>query len=254
MATLRLNDEQKKLLKRYNALLMAVADEGIFWKAWYSQGDIDGADGPYPQGDNWYGRRNEVEPESEPAKFLTQIVEDYISSISGDIDSYAYDDDTTGSGDVIFEYNPQTMTFNIDIRYYTREGEDRETEKSFSEVSQDQPQWAFGDQSKRPYKKLNDDEFVQSIVDKNNGKTYFELSYNGYGDSGEIVEEDGINWENPVLELAYDVLDLYHSGWENNEGADGRIVIDLENKEIGLYHTSYYDAEQLDNLGELKLV
>ena len=181
MATLRLNDEQKKLLKRYNALLKAVADEGVFWTAWYSQGDTDFADGPYPQGDGWYARKDEVEPESEPAKFLTQIVNDYISSISGDIDSYAYDDDTTGSGDVIFEYNPQTMTFNIDIRYYVRQGEDSKIEKSFSEVSQDQPAWAFGDQSGRPYKKLNDDEFVQSIIDKNNGRTDFEFSYYGFG-------------------------------------------------------------------------
>ena len=91
------------------------------------------------------------------------------------------------------------------------------------------------------------------MIDHNNGKTNFEFTYNGYGDSGQI-EDGGVEWGNPVLELAYDILDLYHSGWENNDGADGQIIIDLENKEIQLYHTSYYSEDEEEDLGELKLI
>jgi hypothetical protein len=91
------------------------------------------------------------------------------------------------------------------------------------------------------------------MIDHNEGRTNFEFTYNGYGDSGEI-NEDEIGWGNPVYELAYDVIDLYHSGWENNDGADGQIIIDLENKTIQLYHTSYYSEDEEEDLGELKLI
>jgi hypothetical protein len=145
------------------------------------------------------------------------------------------------------------MTFNLIAYYGVKEGEETVIEKPFDEVSQDTPTWNFGDQSKRLYKKLNNDEFVQSMIDHNKGKTNFEFSYNGYGDSGEL-NDDEIGWGNPVFELAYDILDLYHSGWENNDGSDGQIIIDLENKTIQLYHTSYYSEDEEEDLGELKLI
>jgi hypothetical protein len=52
----------------------------------------------------------------------------------------------------------------------------------------------------------------------------------GSAERGGELNDDEIGWGNPVFELAYDVIDLYHSGWENNDGADGQIIIDLENK------------------------
>jgi len=251
MATLRLTDEQKNILKRYNALLMAVADEGIFWTAYAGEDYVDSFEGPYPEGSNYYNRAKEID--SEGMGLLTTIIEDYTDRIRDQIMDLNYCDDCTGSGSFRPLYDPHTMTFKLIAYYSVRQGEDTVIEKSFDEVSQDTPTWNFGDQSKRPYKKLNNDEFVQSMINHNEGRTNFEFTYNGYGDSGEL-NDDEIGWGNPVFELAYDVIDLYHSGWENNDGADGQIIIDLENKKIQLYHTSYYSEDEEEDLGELKLI
>jgi hypothetical protein len=251
MATLRLTDEQKNILKRYNALLMAVADEGIFWDAYVGEDYHEPLEGPYPEGKNSYYRAKEID--GEGMGLLTTIIEDYMAKIIDQIMDLNYCDNCTGSGSFRPLYDPQTMTFKLIAYYGVRQGEEHVTEKLFDEVSQDTPTWNFGDQSKRPYKKLNNDEFVQSMIDHNEGRTNFEFTYNGYGDSGEI-NEDEIGWGNPVYELAYDVIDLYHSGWENNDGADGQIIIDLENKKIQLYHTSYYSEDEEEDLGELKLI
>ena len=251
MATLKLTDEQKKILKRYNALLMAVADEGIFWTAYAGENYVDPLDGPYPEGSDYYNRSNDID--AEGMDLLTTIIEDYTDRIRDQITDLHNCDECTGGGSFKALYNPHTMTFNLIAYYGVREGEEHVTEKSFDEVSQDTPTWNFGDQSKRLYKKLNNDELVQSMIDHNKGKTNFEFTYNGYGDSGEL-NEDEIGWGNPVFELAYDVLDLYHSGWENNDGSDGQIIIDLKNKIIQLYHTSYYSVDEEEDLGELKLI
>jgi hypothetical protein len=251
MATLRLTDEQKNILKRYNALLMAVADEGIFWDAYVGEDYHEPLEGPYPEGKNSYYRAKEID--GEGMGLLTTIIEDYMAKIIDQIMDLNYCDNCTGSGSFRPLYYPQTMTFKLIAYYGVRQGEEHVTEKLFDEVSQDTPTWNFGDQSKRPYKKLNNDEFVQSMIDHNEGRTNFEFTYNGYGDSGEL-NDDEIGWGNPVFELAYDVIDLYHSGWENNDGADGQIIIDLENKKIQLYHTTYYSEDEEEDLGELKLI
>jgi hypothetical protein len=251
MTTLKLTDEQKKILKRYNALLMAVADEGIFWTAYAGENYVDPLDGPFPEGSDYYNRSNDID--AEGMDLLTTIIEDYTDRIRDQITDLNSCDECTGGGTFRPLYDPYTMTFKLIAYYGVKQGEETVIEKPFDEVSQDTPTWNFGDQSKRPYKKLNNDEFVQSMIDHNKGKTNFEFTYNGYGDSGEL-NDDEIGWGNPVFELAYDVLDLYHSGWENNDGSDGQIIIDLENKEIQLYHTSYYSEDEEEDLGELKLI
>jgi len=47
---------------------------------------------------------------------------------------------------------------------------------------------------------------------------------------------------------------VYHSGWENNEGADGRIVIDFNERTIALYHEMYYEEAENVDLEKYKLV
>jgi hypothetical protein len=52
------------------------------------------------------------------------------------------------------------------------------------------------------------------------------------GDSGQIEEPTDITQD--IEYLGYEIIDVYHSGWENNEGADGRIVIDFNQRTISL--------------------
>ena len=76
---------------------------------------------------------------------------------------------------------------------------------------------------------------------KNAGVARVEIEYDGCGDSGQI---EGITYldregraihpigqidftEEAILDLFYDLLEVRHRGWENNDGACGEFVWDL---------------------------
>lgn len=104
------------------------------------------------------------------------------------------------------------------------------------------------------------------------GVTHVIVSFDGYGDSGQIenifVRADGkdvplpdatmefsqINWNEPTADhatvtidaavenLAYEVLDQTHCGWENGDGAYGDITFDVARRSITLDHHERYTA------------
>jgi hypothetical protein len=50
------------------------------------------------------------------------------------------------------------------------------------------------------------------------------------------------------------MIDLYHGGWENNEGADGTVLINLETKDVSIYHTQYYEDTEYQEIDEFQIV
>jgi hypothetical protein len=106
------------------------------------------------------------------------------------------------------------------------------------------------------------------------GITTIVVSFDGYGDSGQIerveardatgeislpnthvelaiarYDEDDpdrhcLPLDRAIEELAYDALADLHGGWENNEGAYGDFVFDIEKRTISLdYHERYTATE-----------
>lgn len=100
------------------------------------------------------------------------------------------------------------------------------------------------------------------------------VSFDGYGDSGQIESVDACNaggavdlpqvdveiavarydedeperkcvsLSRAIEELAYDALSELHGGWENNEGAYGEFVFDVARRSITLdYHERYTSTE-----------
>ena len=57
-----------------------------------------------------------------------------------------------------------------------------------------------------------------------------------------------------IVSIAYEIIDLYYGGWENDGGADGVIIINLENKTISIRHTDYYTESFTVDVDEIKLV
>jgi len=62
------------------------------------------------------------------------------------------------------------------------------------------------------------------------------VTFSGSGDEGNCGVEEVI-WENDdnefdieddLIDIAYDILEDYYSGWEINDGSDGRISINFE--------------------------
>lgn len=98
------------------------------------------------------------------------------------------------------------------------------------------------------------------------------VNFDGYGDSGQIESVDArdahgevalpeaeIELASPTFdgsdvdrrtlplataieELAYDLLEETHAGWENNDGAYGEFVFDVAERAITLEHNSRYTA------------
>lgn len=106
------------------------------------------------------------------------------------------------------------------------------------------------------------------------GVTRIVVSFDGYGDSGQIENVEVQAGDDPVTmpvaaielaeavwdqaepkrssvsiaeaveSLAYDVLEKTHCGWENNDGAYGDIVFDVEEETITLDYNERYTASE----------
>jgi hypothetical protein len=106
------------------------------------------------------------------------------------------------------------------------------------------------------------------------GVTHVTVSFDGYGDSGQIENidvragEDDVTMPAATIEiaesvwgeaepkrssvslaaavesLAYDVLERTHCGWENNDGAYGDIVFDVAEGVITLDYNERYTATE----------
>ena len=80
------------------------------------------------------------------------------------------------------------------------------------------------------------------------------LKYNGSGDSGYVEDYFQEGGEAPAIitDWCYDQLGNKHGGWENNEGAQGEFVFDLNNKVVKLFHTYNNEESQTDTVFEEK--
>jgi hypothetical protein len=106
------------------------------------------------------------------------------------------------------------------------------------------------------------------------GITSVEVTFDGYGDSGQIeditakagdspvalpavsIEIAHIFWGSPditrtvhplkdaIEQLAYDFLEQTHGGWENNDGAYGDITFDVAEQTITLDYNERYTSSE----------
>ena len=80
--------------------------------------------------------------------------------------------------------------------------------------------------------------FISSLFSETTKENYNDLFLN-------VIKE---------ISLGYDVIDLFYSGWENDGGADGTILIDCDNKKVTLNHTYYSEEDVFEEGGEIRLV
>ena len=78
------------------------------------------------------------------------------------------------------------------------------------------------------------------------------LDYNGSGDSGYLEDSFtyGTDCPTSVSDYCYNMLENNFGGWEINEGSQGYFEMDLDNKELTLYHTSNIDEQGRDTIVE----
>jgi hypothetical protein len=253
METINLSEKEKKVFEKYNLYLIAVlGDNGMGWNTYINYDDgIDYIDGPSPNGPNgYYDRGKELSSDDPGYNIIFEIAEKIIRDHQDNYYDYL-DDDYARSGNVILNYNPENKTFKLGIDVYQRKTEESQNNKTFDEIIEQPLPWYYNNQE-RMYKKLNNDEYIQKLIDEHNGETEFEFNYNGYGDSGEI--DSSLPYSDDILNIAYEIIDLFHGGWENNEGADGQIIIDFAKKEIRLYHEMHYEEPEYEHIVDIKIV
>ena len=219
-----LSEEDKKKLRRFSFYLQTTsAVDGLNWTQYvYEYNEMDSAYGPHPQVDL--------------SKFTTEVelIENIFEKV---IDNYDFEDmiysveGSTGSANIEIIFNPEDLHLEITIDIYYLEVFDTETMVTFEEVSRiENGPYTF--QRYDSLKNFGDPSFIEEC--KKEYKNELEISYDGYGDSGQL----SVDIPNQKLEYAiYELIDLYHSGWEINEGSTGTIYINFEEKTIKIYHS-----------------
>ena len=159
-------------------------------------------------------------------------------------------DSCTGRAALTIKYTPLTSTFEVTTVIYTQSVNNNNITKSFDELSKEPKPWYLSDKE-RLYQKLNDDSFITSIIDENDGETDFEMNFSGYGDSGSI---DDNHYSPDIENLGYEMLDLYAAGFENDEGGEGTIYFDFDSKKMNLEYYQNYGDSFVGSREEIKLV
>lgn len=235
----------KKELVKFNLYLRAVMDESkIHWEFYYDDNDGGFYDmyGPYVG----YQYSEQIDLKNHIIEFLTEKVSELEKYQEDQMYNLTSCDLCNGRGSMHVHYNPVTTTLDYNFYVTQRESHQYENTKSFDEISR-MDTWLG---SNIFYKKLNDDEFVKQLIENNNGTTKFEMTYQGYGDSGYIET----NYSSDIEQLGYEIIELFYAGWENNEGADGTILIDCDDKKVTINHTMYSEEDIFEEGDEIRLV
>jgi hypothetical protein len=243
MREIEVPKEFKKELQKFNLYCRATMDDrDINWDFYYDEED----GGLY---DSWSSFKG-IGYTGDISYYFDAILKDIEDEYNDILDSETDCDDCTGRANLAIKYSPVTSTFEIFTTIYTNHTQYTETNKTFEELSKEPRPWYLNDRE-RLYQKLNNDDFVQSLIDENDGETDFEMNFDGYGDSGSI--EDG-NYSANIENLGYEMLDLFAAGFENNEGGNGTIYFDLENKKMNLEYNQNYEESFIGSSEEIKLV
>ena len=134
----------------------------------------------------------------------------------------------------------------VKYTYYTMNTESSRIEKSFKELSEVTNPWRSGE---REVKKLTNEEFLNRM--KEQYGSYVELNYDGSGDSGWI--DDNVNSDkgskkstNELENIAYEALELFHAGWEINEGSNGSMTFNFDDQTFTIEHYQNIEDEEQD--------
>jgi len=138
--------------------------------------------------------------------------------------------------DIDIDCDNSTISVSHDYNYY--ETSDTETiSRNLEEDGDDENLMELFDVLE------NDDEIEDRVL---------RIDYNGSGDSGYIEDSftNGNDLPAQVQDYCYNLLESNFGGWEINEGSQGYFEIDLDRKEVILYHTSNIEETGRDTVFE----
>lgn len=238
---MKLTDQQIKDLKKFSLILNSMnLEDGVQYK-YNCYDDWDhGLDGPTYRGRSVY----EVGQ-------LPQSIDILFDDIKNDfdIDNFYNDYYGTANGSLNFEINADKKQIIITYDFYETKTDETKIEHTFQNVVNTTTPW-YREGRDRKDKLLVNPEFISEMLKKYGD--IVEITYEGSSDSGwlndEVASSDGeTSLDGRLEDITYELLDLYHSGWEINEGSSGTFAYNFQNKTVSVNHNQNYDEEIEEN-------
>ena len=243
---MELTDKQKHDLKRYSLILNSLnMEDGVLWFYQCYDSDFEKLSGPV-----YNGRHIDELP------FLPSSIDSLFETIKDNFDTGNFYNDyyDNENGSLNFTINAEKKDIVINYEYYTMIDEESRIEKNFSDFSN------FGDGIRgenRPLKDLTNPKVVDELISQYGN--FVKLYYDGGGDSGWINEyiqtsngttgfkKTDVNGDGVDLEtISYDLLEIYFSGWEINEGSNGHIEYNFEKQTVEIYHNQNVEDTEVE--------
>jgi hypothetical protein len=166
-----------------------------------------------------------------------------------DMDNFYNDYYGTANGSLNFEINADKKQIIITYDFYETKTDETKIEHTFQNVVNTTLPW-YREGRDRKDKLLVNPEFISEMLKKYGD--IVEITYEGSSDSGwlndEVASSDGeTSLDGRLEDITYELLDLYHSGWEINEGSNGTFAYNFQNKTVSVNHNQNYDEEIEEN-------
>jgi len=237
---MELTDKQKNDLKRFSLILNSLnMEDGVE----YVYRHYDEWEGYEPEGP-YYGNKNVKDELDFMPESIGPLFEEIKDNFDTDLFYNDYYDNYTGGLQIYV--NAEKKMLIVKYYYYTMINEDSRIEKSFKDLSEMSNPWRSGE---KEVKKLTNENFLNEM--KEEYGSYVEMSYDGSGDSGWIqdqVDSDkgSKGMTNELENIAYEALELFHAGWEINEGSSGNIKFNFEDQTLTITHYQNIEDEVED--------
>lgn len=227
---MKLTEKQLKDLKKFSLILNALnMEDGVYYSYEYSDwnegwGDLEGP--------RYKGRIS-----SEPG-FIPTSVQEIFETIRDNFDIRFFYDERTGmdNGFLTFGINAEDQNINVTYDRYQMNEEETSVEKTFQGVIDQPVPWYRQDRQKK-VDLLGNKDFINEMIEEYGDDV--EISYEGSGDEGYFNNDV----DQRLDDICYEILDLYHGGWENNDGSRGVIYINFKDQIIRLIHYMNFTEE-----------
>lgn len=238
---IKLTKEQIQELDRFNFYIQAVTGgKEIFWSNYIYGGELDyDLQGPYSP------NRSDIDDNIEGVKIIEEVINNYISEYEGHIVDPLYCDDCTESGEVTFTYYTETKQLYIEVDANKKIGIDFQSDFTFDQLINFRPQYNW--QKFEFLKRLQDEDFIKECV--NEVGEDVEVTYDGYGDDGQINEQIPSDLES----LIYEILEIDYGGWENDMGSEGNVYINFKEKTVSINHINFSEGYDTEFITEIQL-
>ena len=185
--------------------------------------------------DSWYtddftsdSNGSTIDSYPEINKLFYHIYENNQSYFLSPFDEYS--EETSGRFMFYINFKEKIISFSSVINYYTTN--ESEIEGMVKVLFYRKPE-AYN-------------EFVEVYQNTTPEYTKLTFTFDGGGDSGYVENQgenedgDSVELTGPLEDVCYEILNKEFSGWETNEGSNGRIVFDFSDVNNVTYYVDFY--------------